>query len=96
MKNHWLNNKKYTDPVIKQYNYFINNCRWYISKQLNYRWYISKQLKSNSDNILYLHKDGCWCSTTTNNKNEFNEFTGYYDTKEEAEAVLANYLFFLT
>lgn len=48
-------------------------------------WFIIRRLPGE---ILgkYLHSDGVWRDTTFNEK---DELTGYYDTKEDAEATLS-------
>ncbi len=76
MKNCWLVNKN--KVVIEQLNIDPNIPQ-------HGKWYISKPISSNKSK--YLHKDGIWRDSTVNEK---DEYTGYFDSKEEAEEAYFN------
>jgi len=49
-------------------------------------WYCFRELHSEGGlSILYLHNDGRWLTTAGNHR---DGYTGYFETKEMAEAVL--------
>lgn len=76
MKNFWLLRR----PRIYQQ---VNPYAEYYGK-----WYVIKH----SDSLgadLYLHRDGIWRVTTFNIN--CGDYTGYFDTKEDAEDALLNY-----
>lgn len=75
MKNCWLVKKN--DVSIEQLNIDPNiaeHGKWYVSKTVGVKF-------------KYLHRDGVWRDATVN---ENDEYTGYFDTKEEAEETYAN------
>lgn len=80
MKNFWLNRR----PQIIQISDIFNDAylKWYIRK-LNRN--ITPFVGYGSDSY-YLHKDGVWRTTTYNEK--IGQYSGYYDTWEEAHAKL--------
>lgn len=97
MKNYWLD--RWTEPIINQ-----DKSRTQFDGHLllSGQWYVTKQLKSEVAELMwddmwdgcqmasgpdtyYLHSDGTWYRNSTLKD---GEWTGYYHTKEEAEAVL--------
>lgn len=66
------------DLVVKQFKLF--------GSDLNNKWYISNTLEEHQSQ--YLHKDLVLRGRTING----HTFSGYYDTKEEAEQTLTKYL----
>ena len=91
MKNYWLNKRDWiatVNMVENKDNTFYG--KWYVSgyfeKDLN--CVVTGDTFFNNYNYPYfhLHKDGTWDKSTRKN----NEWSGYYDTKEEAESVLRN------
>lgn len=101
MKNYWLDRNEWTDPTIKQ---VIDRClpcdgQWYITKQIksevalyellwDYMWDGCQIASGNSPDTYFLHSDGTWYRNSTSKD---GEWTGYYNSKEEAEAVLREY-----
>jgi hypothetical protein len=74
MRNDWLARRP---QIYQQSNPFLD----YYG-----RWYISK---GTSPDIVYLHPDGIWRSSTFNPR--VGDYTGFYHTKIDAEKVLDHY-----
>lgn len=53
-----------------------NDGNWYVARTTNHHSHLVTE---------YLHKDGVWRGST---HNEDDEYTGYFDTEEEAYAIL--------
>jgi hypothetical protein len=98
MKNYWLD--RWTEPTIKQVNdaHLRCNGQWYVSRQLkseieeyellwDYCWQGQQMASGNYPDTYFLHSDGTWYrnSTLKNGK-----WTGYYDTRAEAEKAVTN------
>jgi hypothetical protein len=98
MKNYWLENR-YTEPFIyqpmlwKEFQY-----KWVVTKQSKSQLetypaglpsddYALQQIADASylPDTFYLHKDGTWVRNTTFKD---GEYSGYFDSKEEAESCL--------
>jgi hypothetical protein len=64
-------------------NFWLNRSKKPVIKynEVNKKWYIHKW----KDGHLYLHKNGVWSFLPIDT---FGDWSGYYDTKEEAEQML--------
>jgi len=83
MKNYWLNRNKININEVSAGNTFQG--KWYITKCKTPAIYGSYWTLWDNDATYYLHKDGKWRQSTVN---EDKEYTGYFDSKEDAEKAL--------
>lgn len=87
MKNYWLERKDSTIE-IKQVIPSIGTAfsgKWYIAKSKTMPDSMDDWLWSEDYGTNYLHSDGKWRRCTVN---EDGEYTGYFDTIEDAEKAL--------
>lgn len=78
MKNYWLDRN--TKPCVTQIHESLANLA-------SWKWGTWFVVKSRKFETFFLHKDGTWNDATWK-EGDGNLVTGFYDTKEEAEAAL--------
>jgi hypothetical protein len=84
MKNYWLNRNRININEVSVGNTFQG--KWYVTKCKTTIYGADWTLREEGT-TYYLHKDGKWRQSTVN---EDKEYTGYFDSKEDAEKVLYN------
>jgi hypothetical protein len=85
MKNYWLDKNTITINEVALGNTFAG--KWYITKckKPSLSSYGADWMLWPEEVTYYLHSDGKWRQSTVN---EDREYTGYFDSKEDAEKVL--------
>lgn len=91
MKNYWLENR-YLTQIWQQLE--VDQChevygKFYVIRYIRktYEAWVINPLLAQPD-CLYLHTDGVWVVNSTSSE---DGWTGYFDTKEEAERTLSEH-----
>ncbi len=85
MKNYWLDRNQININEVSVGNTFAG--KWYVTKCKTPTIYGADWTLWEEGTTYYLHKDGKWRQSTVN---EDKEYTGYFDSREDAEKVLYN------
>lgn len=85
MRNYWLDRRPKIAQVLDPYNPDVYH-KWYICKPSPDAYQNGYLYVGYGHTSLFLHKDGVWRNTTYNVETE--QYSGYYDSWEEAHDTL--------